>query len=82
MLDLLTMDRQKVMTEHRRLPPTLLGTTPLSDWLPLGSAKRSLPNCEPMAVKCICPGKEVPFYCSRHGRVENPNWLLLKEAKS
>ena len=69
------------MTEHRRLRPTLLGTTPLSDWLPLGSVKRSSPNCEPMAVKCICLGEEVPFYCPMHGRVENPNWPLLKEVK-
>ena len=66
------------MTEHLRLPPTLVGTTPFSDWLPLGSAKGSLQNCEPMVVKCICPGGDVPFYCPAHGRVENPDWPLLK----
>jgi hypothetical protein len=33
-------------------------------------------------VKCVCPGEEVPFYCPVHGRVGNPNWPLLKEAKS
>jgi hypothetical protein len=26
-------------------------------------------------------GKEVPFYCPQHGRVENLNWPLLKEAE-
>jgi len=26
---------------------------------------------------CICAGSEVPFYCPRHGRVENPDWPPL-----
>jgi hypothetical protein len=29
---------------------------------------------------CICPGKKVPFY-PKHGRVENPDWPPLNEAK-
>jgi hypothetical protein len=70
------------MTEHHPLKPPLFGSTPLSDWLPLGSVKRSLPNCESTVVKCVCPGEKVPFYCPVHGRVGNPNWPLLKEAKS
>ena len=49
------------MTEHRRLKPPFLGSTPLSDWLPLGSVKRSLWNCESTVVKCVCPGEEVPL---------------------
>jgi hypothetical protein len=72
---------RSVMTEHSRLPLTLLGTTPLSDWAPMGSANRSLPNREPMVLECICEGREIPFYCPAHGRVENPNWPLL-EAES
>jgi hypothetical protein len=76
-LDSLCYGLAKLMTEHPRLP-TLVGTTPLSDWLRLGSTKRSLPNCEPMVVKCICPGRDVPFYCPSHGRVENPNWPVLR----
>ena len=70
------------MTEHRRLKPPFLGSTPLSDWLPLESVKRSLSNRKSTVVKCVCPGEEVPFYCPVHGRVGNPNWPLLKEAKS
>ncbi len=31
----------------------------------------------PFPKRCICPGKEVPFYCPIHGAVENPDWPLL-----
>jgi hypothetical protein len=33
------------------------------------SVKHSLPNSEPMTLKCMCPGTKVPFYCPVHGRV-------------
>jgi hypothetical protein len=39
------------------------------------SGKR-LPS--PSGRECRCPGREVPFYCPAHGRVENPNWPMLK----
>ena len=42
------------------------------------SVEHSLPDSEPTARKCICAGGTVPFYCPVHGRVENPNWHLLK----
>jgi hypothetical protein len=44
--------------------------------------KHPLPNSKPMLPKCICPGGNVPFYCPVHGRVENPNWPLLKPLPS
>src|SRR5262249_10316647 len=44
---------------------------------PMRSVKQSLPNSEPMVLKCICPADKVSFYCPVHGRVENPNWRLL-----
>ena len=31
-----------------------------------------------MILECICSGGKVPFYCPKHGRVENPNWHLRK----
>ena len=37
-----------------------------------------MPSKKPMVLMCNCPGTEVPFYCPVHGRVENPNWPLLK----
>jgi hypothetical protein len=40
-------------------------------------AVKRLPS--PLARECKCPGAEVPFYCPAHGRVENPNWPLLKQ---
>jgi len=70
----------EVMTAHRLQPTTSVATL-LSDLPRLGSAGRALSNSEPMVVKCTCPGREVPFYCAAHGRVENPNWPLLN-AKS
>ena len=48
----------------------------------MGSVEHSLPTSEPPVRKCICPGGKVPFYCSAHGRVENPNWPLLSRIKS
>jgi len=32
----------------------------------------------PESRRCVCAGKEVPFYCPIHGAVENPEWPLLK----
>jgi hypothetical protein len=37
-----------------------------------------LAGCARVVRKCICAGGEIPFYCPAHGRVENPNWPLLK----
>ena len=32
----------------------------------------TLSQREPLSLKCICPDHhEVPFYCPKHGRVEN-----------
>ena len=44
----------------------------------MDSVEVSLSSKKPMVRKCSCPGTEVPFYCPVHGRVENPNWPLLK----
>ena len=48
-----------------------------SIWMDEPFARKSSPAALP-ALKCICPGKQVPFYCPVHGGVENPNWPLLK----
>jgi hypothetical protein len=42
----------------------------------------SLAPSEPAARKCVCAGREIPFYCPAHGRVENPNWPLLERRES
>lgn len=45
---------------------------------PLHDAAQRQPLLAPEPKQCICPGKEVPFYCPVHGAVENPEWPLLK----
>jgi hypothetical protein len=51
------------------LLPFLGSSTPLASEGPMRSVKHSLPNSEPMTLKCMCPGTKVPFYCPVHGRV-------------
>jgi hypothetical protein len=35
-------------------------------------------DLSPEPRRCICPGKEIPFYCPIHGAVENADWPFLK----
>ena len=67
------------MTKHQRDPQTFWRpSTPLATVGPMDSVEVSLSSKKPMVRKCSCPGTEVPFCCPVHGRVENPNWPLLK----
>jgi hypothetical protein len=71
------------MAQHHRDSLTFWGpSTPVASGEPIDSVKHSLPNKKPTALKCICADFNVPFYCPVHGRVENPNWPLLKPIAS
>ena len=63
------------MTKHQREAPSL---DTISDCGAEGSVEHSSSSKKPIVLKCSCLGTEVPFYCPVHGRVENPNWPLLK----
>jgi hypothetical protein len=59
------------MTEPSQLPNKI-------DAGPIFEDQPQSIRAEPVNMKCICPGNRVPFYCPKHGSVENPDWPLLK----
>jgi hypothetical protein len=70
------------MSEHHNaLPLDPLGPLPIQLERHLRSVVHTLANNKRALRKCTCAGGEVPFYCRAHGRVENPNWPLLKQAR-
>jgi hypothetical protein len=63
------------MIETRRFPVPEVEPGPIFELRPPSTQAGG-----PMNLNCICPGNHVPFYCPKHGCVENPNWPLLKPA--
>jgi hypothetical protein len=63
------------------LPDAETGLAP--NWCPgqpeLGKSADARDHAQLRRLPCTCPGNVVPFYCRKHGRVENPNWPLLKQ---
>ena len=71
------------MAQDHRDSLTFWGpSTPVPSGERIDTVKHSVPNKKPMAQNCVCAGFNVPFYCPVHGRVENPNWPLLKPIAS
>ena len=67
------------MTKTLRSPLTFWPETSLPIEGP-DPIQHSLASEKPAVLKCSCAGSEVPFYCPRHGRVENPDWPALTAA--
>jgi hypothetical protein len=78
-LDVPTRDASCSSQRHDKNPAPFWPET-ISPIAGLDPNQHSLPLAKPAVLKCICAGSEVPFYCPRHGQVENPNWPPLMAA--